>query len=666
MNGWFPKLDAAGRIASGNSGIWLTDAAGSRQVSPVGTGPVWAGAALAFNRNDGTTDVGGAVVPTAYNDMVGADDGRWAGFVGVGAGRVDVYRGASLLGPPAAGICAPRFGGSRFAYLAPFQPDPSGQRNLVLDNAVVASGVIMDAQLSRGGEFYVYLTATGKYTRQVFDAGGPVGIRDDEAPLVAFVGPGGEPWMLSGAGEFAFVRPLRSPLGYLIEGDLYYPDARMLDGRLRVVASLRDGTPRFDTWIDFTAPRRDLRATAPVPIPTFRFNHDVTVAVFKDPDGITAAPVEVLVNENRQRASRPVFVADDTLATGKWNGPLLGVYTEARGDALPKALALAAGLKTRLLVCHDKQEPWTLPAGLRPWDVPAIELYRFKLPVEETLRQAVARWRRDRDAMLAAWPGDCGVVPMFYCMGGAAGGNPPELWPVSVPLETLAFLEEIVNSSPRIKLVLPFEYLRANGIVAHGELQQAYDNLLAAAPVPAVLLPVGGAPVPPKPVPPQPQPPLPTSPYLHHKGAKMNIDGKKVVLRGPGGLLMRPDAPNTGTWGGLNKGWRGAIFDGHDANDARYHHTAAALGSRYTFTHAQNKGFAGADSGEHSPALDKQYYYTPDNSDPSVAGDLEQFRVYDGNENGALQAQTELKTTAEHPSGAGKAFFAYAVAVEVV
>ena len=442
----------------------------------------------------------------------------------------------------------------------------------------------------------------------------------------------------------------------------FHYDAVPWQGGIRIAWATADGEPPGSLVIEQWDCQSGIVDLVPAAVqPTFSFNHDVTVAVFKDPDGITAAPVEVLVNENRQRASRPVFVADDTLATGKWNGELYGVYSEARGDALPKALALAAGLKTRLLVCHDKQEPWTLPAGLRPWDVPAIELYRFKVPVEETLQQALGRWRHDRDAMLAAWPGDCAVVPMFYCMGGAAGGNPPELWPVSVPLETLGYLSEIVNSSPRIKLILPFEYLRANGIVAHGELQQAYDSLLAAAPVPAVLLPVGGAPVPPKPV-----PPLPTSPYLHHKGVQMNIDGKTVVLRGPGGLLMRPDAPNTGTWGGLNRGWRGAIFDGHDKNDARYHHHAAAIGSHYTFKHVGNNGFAGADSGEHSPALDKQYYYTPDNSDAGVAGDLEQFRVYDGNENGALQAQTELKTTAEHPSGAGHPFFAHGVAVEVV
>ena len=143
-----------------------------------------------------------------------------------------------------------------------------------------------------------------------------------------------------------------------------------------------------------------------------------------------------------------------------------------------------------------------------------------------------------------------------------------------------------------------------------------------------------------------------------------SIDGKIVVLRGPGGLLLRPDAPNTGTWGHLHQGWRGAVWDVGDKNDARCHHVAKKVGTRYTFTHVQNNGLAGEDGGQYSGALDKQIYYKPDGN--TDAGDLELWRVYDGNENGALEAQCEHVTDSHHPSGAGKAFFAYPLAVEVV
>ena len=254
-DGWFPKINSGGAIASGSAAIWLTDAQGSHLVSEVGTSPVWAGGALVFNRKNGTTDVGGQVVHADYNELIGSDDDRWAGFYAPGDGRVDVYRGMTKESSNNT-MCAPRFGGPHFAYLAPFQAE---WRNLVVDNVVIAHERIMDVQLSRGGEFYVYMQATGTYTRQIVDHKGRlVSLRDDETPLVAFVGPGGEPWMLSGTQIGTFVRPLNSSMGYFIEGDLYNPDARVFGDHLRVVASYANGMPRFDIRIFFAAPRIDL------------------------------------------------------------------------------------------------------------------------------------------------------------------------------------------------------------------------------------------------------------------------------------------------------------------------------------------------------------------------------------------------------------------------
>jgi len=236
-------------------------------------------------------------------------------------------------------------------------------------------------------------------------------------------------------------------------------------------------------------------------IPTFRFTHKVMVAVIKDPLNTSGAPVEVLVNQNDQRSSRPLFVAEDTLLS-HWNGPLLGIYTEAKGDKLAKVQRTALALKTRVVVVHDSRDPWTLQPGMRSCDIPAPELYRYP---GETLVQAHDRWRLDVQAMLRDWPGDCGLVPMYYCMGGIPGGIPPEVWPVADVLDTQRFLSEMTNKSDRIKVLLPFSYLRGNGITAHVEFQQSFVNLLAAAPEMPELLPVPIPPVDPEPTTPYPE-----------------------------------------------------------------------------------------------------------------------------------------------------------------
>jgi hypothetical protein len=266
MNSWFPRLRADDVVASGNAGIWLTPLSGTpRQVSPVGTGPIWAGQTLVYNRNDNTTQVGALVLPTAYNDYVGADTAQWAGFAGGAVGHVDRYRIESSDTPvcrlvesiPAA--CAPRFYGPSFGYLAPYQ---SINRSLVVDGVVAATGVITDWTVDRGGAFYLYNVAVGTYGHRLYtQLHQDVTIRPalDEVPLVPFLGLDGYPWMLSNAPTAGtFVRMIYSAFGYVIPGELYNPDARIIGDRLHVVGSLSNGAPR-DVWIDFTAPKQDLR-----------------------------------------------------------------------------------------------------------------------------------------------------------------------------------------------------------------------------------------------------------------------------------------------------------------------------------------------------------------------------------------------------------------------
>jgi hypothetical protein len=129
-----------------------------------------------------------------------------------------------------------------------------------------------------------------------------------------------------------------------------------------------------------------------------------------------------------------------------------------------------------LLLGHDATTPWTLPSGLRSYDIPCVELYRVK---SETLEQSRARWEASVRKLLSDWPGDCGIIAAFYC----APNDPPNVpWTVQEVIDGLKCVSAIVNVSPRIKLVAPFAFLRANGITGHPELFDALRQLLAATP----------------------------------------------------------------------------------------------------------------------------------------------------------------------------------------
>lgn len=263
MNAWFPRIGPTGEILSGNNGIWRTSPMMSpAQISPVGTSPVWAGQRIVYNKNDGTTFVDGVIVPIAYNFYVGSDDGRWAGMVADATGRVDVYLGATKIAEVGGG-CDPALGGSKFAYLTPYQ---STQRNLIIEPLVVASGTIMKVALSRNGQYGAYQTATSTYKRALFSLDGKdATVRDDEGLILVFIGPDLEPWVMTQTPEVGtLVRPLFSKMGYQITGALFYPDARMDGERLHVVGSGSDGQPRFDVWVDFSQPRIDVSALRPM------------------------------------------------------------------------------------------------------------------------------------------------------------------------------------------------------------------------------------------------------------------------------------------------------------------------------------------------------------------------------------------------------------------
>ena len=224
-----------------------------------------------------------------------------------------------------------------------------------------------------------------------------------------------------------------------------------------------------------------------VTMPTFTFDHPVLIAPFKDPNQVSGAPARI----------------DDGS---------LGRYTELP-DPTP---IIAANPSRRVLVAHDAGTRWTPPSTLRPWDIPLIEFYlettdagNGSMPIWE---YAAARWYGNLMGLLAAWPGDVGVIPMFYLQQKPDATDPrgwSELWTVEQALGGLTHLSPLVNLSPRVKIIAPFAYDRANGITAHPELQRAFAALLAAGSS-RVLLATVEAPPPPPSKPPAPPPvPLP-------------------------------------------------------------------------------------------------------------------------------------------------------------
>jgi hypothetical protein len=99
--------------------------------------------------------------------------------------------------------------------------------------------------------------------------------------------------------------------------------------------------------------------------------------------------------------------------------------------------------------------------------------------------------------------------------------------------------------------------------------------------------------------------------------------------------------------------WAGA----HDGSAACRHRAVKLPNGRYLLVSEAHNGLAGADATKHSGAIDQQFYYKPDGNPD--AGGYEQWRVYDGNENGAIEAQIE------YTDDAGR-YFSCPLAVEVV
>ncbi len=252
MNGWFPRINSRGDIASGNTETWITYADGTQKlVVPAGGGPVWLTQdSFVFNNGTGQQLWPSGEVTQGYNAVSSDEQGNWAGYLAVGPGRLDVYQGATLIQQiNAAG--APRLKPGVLAYITPVQ---SEEHTIVVNGKPVFTGRVVDYMLS---EPVVPMVATGTYTRAY--VGAEVIQPTEGAPVLS------DGWVCSNAGnrEGLYVRPLDSTTGYFLPGEWFYSDFRKIGDTLIVAASTSNGQLKVKK-INVNEPRRDLKA---IPVP---------------------------------------------------------------------------------------------------------------------------------------------------------------------------------------------------------------------------------------------------------------------------------------------------------------------------------------------------------------------------------------------------------------
>jgi hypothetical protein len=135
-----------------------------------------------------------------------------------------------------------------------------------------------------------------------------------------------------------------------------------------------------------------------------------------------------------------------------------------------------------------------------------------------------------------------------------------------------------------------------------------------------------------------------------------------VLIIGPAGKAGRPGKPNSGPWGGLNRGWTGIIWDGDPNNPTDKHKFELSKpDDRHQLYHAGADGFFGADATAFavSPGSD-QFYIKPA---AETRGGYESPVIYEGNLTpGLLSGQVEYVAD----EGRGQPFVSCAFAVKVI
>lgn len=250
MNGWFPKINSRGEIVSGNTSIWVTSPEGSYQIVETGGNPQWLEGRVVLydNRVGRTSTLPPSETAPAYNTLVSNEKGEWAGWLQVGAGQVDHYKGMKLVESiPNAGM--PQFGPEGLAYVENVQSDSN--RTLIYGGKSVYTGPITAYVL---GPPVVVQIATLTYDRK-YVTGGILTL----GPRFGWPTLSGN-WICEQSGliDGLFVRPIDSFNGYYIKENLLNPDMRLVGGQLLIAASTSNGELVVKS-LSLTSPRIDLR-----------------------------------------------------------------------------------------------------------------------------------------------------------------------------------------------------------------------------------------------------------------------------------------------------------------------------------------------------------------------------------------------------------------------
>lgn len=309
VNGWFPRINAAGDIASGDTEVWISNVRGGARLIGIGGGPKWlTPTTVLYGSGEHTVEwPSGKVLGPRYNATETNGEGRWAGFVAMGDGWVDVYQGA-VLERTIPKATKPKWFGDTLAYLTPYQ---STARSLIVGEEVVLKDLpIMDFD----GPPVVATIATGMYTRVLH---GTPTLYPDEGDVLVRSG-----WVLGWSNTVGglLLRRVGTTKGFtIIGGTRYYPDFVVTDNLLTLVSSSGAGVLQIDPPIDLTAPMVDLRpAPPPPPLPPVKPMNkpEVTVVAFNFTKDAHMSDGEKLVfhdRENTQGAKVRVWVENGSM-----------------------------------------------------------------------------------------------------------------------------------------------------------------------------------------------------------------------------------------------------------------------------------------------------------------------------------------------------------------
>lgn len=270
MSWWFPRLNRFGEVISGN-GTLLLDGhdLGRPGYSPcwqddnhvIAASPFTGGTATIVNVRTGTVDE----LPWVFAGRAGnapgvsAGQGSWCGW----SDAIGLVTNDVVLDSLAASGSIDRMTGT-LGYLTPYQSDT---RRVVIDGFTVRQSAPADnLRLADGAATWMeWMNGRWKlWGRLGHDQPKPLGPLPLDEPefLSVPVICDGQYWVVLQTAVGLVVFPWGDTDGYILEGEVQFPDAIWVDGKIRIVATLSNGTP-VQHNISLAGPRTDLSTYHP-------------------------------------------------------------------------------------------------------------------------------------------------------------------------------------------------------------------------------------------------------------------------------------------------------------------------------------------------------------------------------------------------------------------